>query len=218
MSGSIGWVRSRVWIWIFSATQSTSARSGSDAHFAGHRPKTFITALGPMTLERAWYHCDSCHSGFHPRDRALGMEETFLSPAALRMIGITAARTSFQGSSPLLRELSGLAVGPKTVERHAEALGREVAGIECRVIEPELCDAPTLYLGLDGTVVPARKTEVVRRQDKQPDGSTQPGARSRRPPESTCPRPCSGFDVCRGERTFVAPQPITRLRIPTTAP
>ena len=146
---------------------------GGEARFAGRRPKTFITALGALTLERAWYHCDSCHGGFSPRDRALGMEDTFLSPTALRMIGIAAARTSFEGSSALLRELAGLAVGPKTVERHAEALGREIAGDERRVIEPEFCDAPTLYLGLDGTGVPARKTEVVGRQGKQPDGSAK---------------------------------------------
>ena len=70
---------------------------GGEARFAGRRPKTFTTALGPLTLERAWYHCERCHNGFSPRDRALGMEDTFLSPATLRMIGIAAARTSFDG-------------------------------------------------------------------------------------------------------------------------
>ncbi len=148
-----------------------SCACGGEARFAGRRPKTFTTALGPLTLERAWYHCDRCHRGFSPRDRTLGMQDTFLSPAALRMIGVAAARTSFEGSSALLRELAGLAVAPKTVERHAEALGREIAGDECRVIEPEPSDAPTLYLGLDGTGVPARKTEVEGRAGKQPDGS-----------------------------------------------
>ena len=69
-----------------------SCACGGEARFAGRRPKTFTTALGPLTLDRAWYRCDSCHTGFSPRDRALGMEDTFLSPAALRMIGIAAAR------------------------------------------------------------------------------------------------------------------------------
>ena len=124
---------------------------GGEARFAGRRSKAFTTALGPLTLERAWYHCERCHNGFSPRDRTLGMEDTFLSPAALRMIGIAAARTNFEGSSALLHELAGLAVAPKTVERHAEALGRKIADDEGRVIEPEPCDVPTLYLGLDGT-------------------------------------------------------------------
>ena len=146
---------------------------GGEARLAGRRPKTFTTALGPLTLERAWYHCERCHSGFSPRDRALGMHDTCLSPAALRMLGITAARTSFAGASTLLRELAGLAIAPKTVERHAEALGREVASDECHVIDPEPCDASTLYLGLDGTGVPARNTEVKGRGGKHPDGSAR---------------------------------------------
>ena len=146
---------------------------GAEARYAGRRSKVFTTALGPLTLERAWYHCERCHHGFSPRDRALGMQDTFLSPAALRMIGIAAAGTSFEGSSALLRELAGLTVAPKTVERHAEALGREVATDEGRVIEPEPCDASTLYLGLDGTGVPARRCEVEDREGKQPDGSAK---------------------------------------------
>ena len=146
---------------------------GAEARFAGRRPKTFITALGPLTLERAWYHCERCHCGFSPRDRALGLEDTRLSPAVLRMVGIAAARTSFAGASALVRELAGLTLAPKTVERHAEALGREVAGDEWRIIDPEPSDASTLYLGLDGTGVPVRKCEIEGREGKQPDGSAR---------------------------------------------
>ena len=146
---------------------------GGTARYAGRRPRTFTTALGELTLERAWYHCAHCGHGFAPRDRALGMDGTSLSPAVLRMVGITAARTSFAGSSGLLRELAGLAVSPKTVERHAEALGREVAADEAGVIEPEPSAAPTLYLGLDGTGVPARKAELEGRPGKQDDGSSK---------------------------------------------
>ena len=150
-----------------------SCECGGEARFAGRRSKVFTTALGALTLERAWYHCERCHHGFSPRDRALGMEDTFLSPAARRMLGIAAARTSFESSSALLRELAGLAVAPKTVERHAEALGVEIATDERRVVEPEPCDAATLYLGLDGTGVPARTPEVEGRCGKQPDGSAK---------------------------------------------
>ena len=84
---------------------------GADARRSGRRSKTFTTALGPLTLERAWYHCDACGSGFSPRDRALRVEGRSLSPGALRMVGITAAELSFGRSSTLLRELAGLAVG-----------------------------------------------------------------------------------------------------------
>ena len=80
-----------------------------------------------MRLERAWYHCQHCHQGFSPRDRALGLKESSLSPAALRMTGVTAARVSFAETRELLQELAGLEVDAKQVERSAEALGGEIA-------------------------------------------------------------------------------------------
>ena len=88
-------------------------------------------------LERAWYHCQRCHTGSSPRDRALALEGTSLSPAALRMTGLAAARVSFAETGALLRELAGLDLEPKRVERQAEALGREIADDERQVIEPE---------------------------------------------------------------------------------
>ena len=146
---------------------------GAHARYAGRRPKTFTTALGEIELERAWYHCDDCDRGFSPRDRALGLEGTALSPAALRMTGVAAARVSFAETSALLRELAGLDIDAKTAERRAEALGREIAADELAVVEPEPSDARTLHLGLDGTGVPVRKAETRGRRGKQPDGSAK---------------------------------------------
>ena len=70
---------------------SLPCECGYTARYAGRRAKTFLTVLGSITLERAWYHCEHCHRGFSPRDRALGLEGTSLSPAALRMTGLSAA-------------------------------------------------------------------------------------------------------------------------------
>ena len=70
-------------------------------------------------------------------------------------------------------ELAGLRVETKQVERTAEALGREVAADERRVVEPAPGGAPTMSLGLDGTGVPVRKSEVDGRRGKQPDGSAK---------------------------------------------
>ena len=146
---------------------------GADARNVGRRPRTFTTALGPLTLERAWYHCSSCGHGFSPRDRTLALDGTSLSPAVTRMVGVTAAELSFEKSSTLLRELADLKVIPKQVERHAEALGGAIARDERDIIEPEPPGAPTLYLGLDGTGIPVRKSETEGRAGKQPDGSAR---------------------------------------------
>ena len=108
---------------------------GDEAKYIDRRPKTFTTALGPMTLERAWYHCDGCDHGFSTRDRALGLTGTALSPAVQRMIGLAAGRVGFAESSELLHELAGVNIDAKTVERHAEALGDEIAAHEANRIE-----------------------------------------------------------------------------------
>jgi hypothetical protein len=146
---------------------------GKEARYAGRRPKTFQTVVGGMTLERAYYHCAACQAGFCPRDRALGLEDTTLSAATTRMVGLAAAMASFAEASELMRELAGVWVDPKQVERSAEALGREIAQDERRVVESEPPMAPTLYLGLDGTGVPMRASEVEGRSGKQPDGSAR---------------------------------------------
>ena len=146
---------------------------GGQARYAGRRPKTFTTALGELTLQRAWYHCAACEAGFAPRDRTLGLDRGALSPAALRMVGVSAARVSFAESSTLLRELAGLRIDPKQVERQAEALGRAIAADEHTTVEPEAAPAATLYLGVDGTGVPVRQAETAGRRGKQPDGSAK---------------------------------------------
>lgn len=148
---------------------------GQTARYAGRKGKTLLTALGPMRLERAYYHCAACRRGFCPRDRVLGVEGAALSPAVTRMVGTVAALVSFAESSELLGGLAGLPVAAKQVERTAEALGREIAVDEQQHVEPAApADiAPTLYLGLDGTGVPMRKAEVADRLGKQADGTAK---------------------------------------------
>ncbi len=149
---------------------------GLPARYAGRHDKTFESVLGPLTLSRAYYHCAPCETGFCPRDRALGLQGGALSPGVLRMVGRVGAMVSFEEGHELLTELAGVDVPTKHVERAAEALGREVADDERRVVEPPADDgpvAPTLYLGMDGTGVPVRKEELVDRAGKQPDGSAK---------------------------------------------
>ena len=147
---------------------------GQAARFAGRRAKRVTTALGTLTLTRAYYHCAACGQGFCPRDQALGVAATTLSPAVTRMVGAVGALVSFQEGSALLRELAGVTVDPKHVERAAEALGRAIAVDERGVVEAApAADAPTLYLGLDGTGIPMRASELSGGAGKQPDGSAK---------------------------------------------
>lgn len=146
---------------------------GEEARYAGRRSKTFTTVLGQMTVDRAYYWCEACNAGFCPRDRALGLQGTSLSAGMTRMVGLASAMVSFAESSELMRELVGVPVDPKQVERMAEALGREISEDEHHVIEPSAPAAPTMYLGMDGTGIPMRASALAGRTGKQADGSAK---------------------------------------------
>lgn len=146
---------------------------GGVAQYHGRHDKTFESVLGPLRLQRAYYHCAQCQGGFCPRDRALRMELFSLTPGVLRMTGSAAALVSFEESSAVLHELAGVEVSAKQVERAAEALGAEIADDERRDVERMGEVAPTMYLGMDGTGVPMRAVEVAGRAGKQVDGSAK---------------------------------------------
>jgi len=146
---------------------------GRPARYAGRRPRWLQCVLGTLRFERAYYHCGRCQAGFCPRDRELGLGPDALSPALRRMVGTVGALVSFQEGSELLEELAGVSLDPKQVERVAERLGREIAADERCVVVPQPPAAPTMYLGLDGTGVPMRASELAGRPGKQPDGSAK---------------------------------------------
>jgi len=148
---------------------------GGEARYVERRAKTFASVLGPLRLERAYYHCARCSQGFYPRDRTLGMESSALSPGVQRMIAMVGAMVSFQEGSLLLKELAGVELNAKRVERCAESLGAEVAADEKQNVAPldPTPPPPTFYLSMDGTGIPMRPAELAGRAGKQPDGSAK---------------------------------------------
>ena len=124
---------------------------GKEARPAGTRSKDFLSVLGPVTLTRRYYLCLSCHTGFFPKDLTLGIDGASVTPGVLRMVGIVGAELSFEKGGAFLKDLAGLSVSPKQVERVAEALGAEMAEDERIVFDPDpVADLPsTLFFCLD---------------------------------------------------------------------
>ena len=145
------------------------------ARYVGRREKSFQTLLGPLRLERAYYVCPGCRRGWAPRDHALGLADSRLSPGMMRMVGIVGSMVSFEEGAKLLDDLVGVQVCAKQVERTSKALGHEIAQDERQDTDSHLLEpvAATLYVGLDGTGVPMRPAELRGRQGKQPDGSAK---------------------------------------------
>jgi len=155
--------------------------AGHQAGYAGSRPKTVSTVLGPVQVMRAWYHCRDCGHGLAPLDEQLGVAGTPLSPGLAEMIARAGAEVPFGKAAALLADLAGVAVSARTVERSAEASGgaaRAAAGAEgallrARTIRPLPPPPPVpdmLYVEVDGTGVPVRASETEGRPGKGEEG------------------------------------------------
>ncbi len=158
--------------------------AGHQASYAGCRSKTVRTVLGPVQVMRAWYHCRDCKRGFAPRDDQLGVAGTPLSPGLREMIARAGAEVPFGKAAALLADLAGVAVSARTIERSAEASGAaaraagaaEAAAIRARTIRPLPPPEPVpdmLYVEVDGTGVPVRRSETEGRKGKADDGSAR---------------------------------------------
>ena len=100
---------------------------GHEAVFVSYRDKIIDTALGLVTLTRAWYHCAACGHGLAPSDAELGVAGTSISPGLTAMNDLAAAAVPFAQAATLLEELAGVRLTVKRAERAAEASGAAVA-------------------------------------------------------------------------------------------
>ena len=148
---------------------------GRQARYYQMRPKQLLSVLGPVEMERAYYVCRHCHRGQSPRDRELDVEGTQCSPGVRRMMALVGSETSFEHGCEQLQFLAGLEVTAKAVERHAEAIGADIAAQEQAEIHrakqlelPQVCggSVPVFYIQMDGTGVPMVTAETEGRPGK----------------------------------------------------
>ena len=153
---------------------------GHEATFVSYRDKSFDTALGLVTVTRAWYHCAECGHGLAPGDAGLGVAGASMSPGLDAMNDIAAAAVPFARAASLLEDLAGVRLTAKRAERAAEASGTAVAAAgrdlarltAARKLVP-LPPSPLpdkLYAAIDGTGVPVTARETAGRKGKGEDG------------------------------------------------
>jgi hypothetical protein len=154
--------------------------NGHEAEFVSYRDKVIDTVLGPVTLDRAWYHCADCGHGLAPRDAELGTAGASVSPGLAAMNDRAAAAVPFAEAAGLLEDLAGVRLTVKRVERAAEASGTAAAAagrsraalIAARKLVPLPPSPPPdkLYAVIDGTGVPMTSKETAGRDGKGEDG------------------------------------------------
>jgi hypothetical protein len=106
-----------------------------DARFKGYRAKGLVSILGPLTIERAYYHCPRCRHGHCRGDVAFGLDRSDLTSGAAELATLAGALDNFaRAAEVILPKLSGISLAESTVERTAEAIGAELGrAIEAKV-------------------------------------------------------------------------------------
>jgi len=142
---------------------------GQQARFHEMRPKQILTVLGRIYMQRAYYVCGHCHDGQSPLDWELDIEGTECSPGVRRMMALVGSDGPFEHGRRQIEELAGLDVTSKTIERHAETIGEDIArqeeaevqrAIQLDLPEVNVADIPVMYVEMDGTGVPVVASET----------------------------------------------------------
>lgn len=149
---------------------------GNSYEFQEYRDKELLTVLGPLKVKRAYYYDQISKKGWCPKDTAIDIEGTSYSPGVKRIMSRVGACRPFGIGQKEIKELSGIEVNAKAIERESYKLGTEVETFNKREDEQPLADRtaitqaekpiPKMYICMDGTGVPAVKTETANRSGK----------------------------------------------------
>ena len=150
---------------------------GHLAEFVDYRSKSVITVLTPIQIRRAYYHCSACERGVIPKDKELDIVKTSCSPGVRRLTGHVGGKEAFEEGRRDLKELAGIELKTKQVERVSEHLGEQIEVVAAaerqHVISGKLLpfeSVPTMYIAIDGTGVPVVPRETVGRAGKNETG------------------------------------------------
>jgi hypothetical protein len=158
---------------------------GHQARFREMRPKQILTVLGRIYIQRAYYLCPNCHEGQSPLDAELDVQSTECSPGVRRMMALVGSEGPFEQGRRQMEELAGLVVTSKTIERHAESIGEDIArredaevqrAIQLDLPEVQIADIPVMYVEMDGSGIPVVTSETEGRIGKiegEPAGSRE---------------------------------------------
>jgi len=132
-----------------------------EVYWKDYATRNYITSLGEMELERAYYHHGECHRGWVPLDERLGLGASELSPLVQEMVSYLGGFMPFERTQHYLARYQNIHISHDTAkdttitigqvlgERQEEAIRQAwEAGClpECEVTTPP----KRLYVSADG--------------------------------------------------------------------
>jgi len=158
-----------------------SRNNGQEYKFMGYLNKGLLTVLGEVEVKRAYYYDALNKDGCFPKDEILDIKGTTFSPGVRRMASRVGGYRSFELGHEDIKELAGIDVTAKEVERISHKLGQEAAEFMNKEATAALVDkviplkaVPKMYIGIDGTGVPMVKAELINTPGKAEDGKQRP--------------------------------------------
>ena len=144
------------------------------AEFKEYRDKKLLTVLGEVLVKRAYYHDKKSKAGYCPKDRDLDIAGTSFSPGLRRIMGRVGAYRPFGLGHDDIKEMAGISVSSKEIERISCQLGKDVDAFYEKEALPDnvipFHSPATMYICMDGTGVPVIKSETNGRKGKCEDG------------------------------------------------
>jgi len=148
----------------------------SKAKFKEYRYKKLRTVLGGVSVKRAYYYDNKNKTGCCPKDHDLDITGTLFSPGLRRIMGRVGAYRPFGLGHEDIKEMAGITVTSKEIERTSCQLGRDVEAYDKKESEQSpdniipFHSPTTMYICMDGTGVPVVKSETKGRKGKHEDG------------------------------------------------
>ena len=139
---------------------------GQVATYRRWRPAEVLTVLGPITVQRPYYHCAHCHHGFAPLDAQLALCAGSISAGLDELLALLGAtEDSFEAAAAVLDKLTLVQVCPTLARAATARLGQVLHAVEQQAVAAAWADgavptpAPTtpaparLYVSMDGVLV-----------------------------------------------------------------
>ena len=160
--------------------KSIPCDKGHRFEFKDYRDKKLLTVLGTVTVKRAYYYDQDCQKGYCPKDTALDIKGSSFSPGMRRIMGRVGAYRPFGLGHEDIKEMAGIKVNAKEIERVSYQLGADVekfyknrADLSSTNNVTPIRTIPIMYRCIDGTGVPVVKSETKNRHGKSEDGQAK---------------------------------------------
>jgi len=132
----------------------------TEVYWTRYAERNYISTLGELTLERAYYHHGGCHTGWVPLDEQLQLGASELSPLVQEMTSYLGAWMPFGQAVKYLAKYQGIHLSHDTVNTSTVTVGQALQAQQAEAVrqaweeqvvpECEVTPPQRLYISADG--------------------------------------------------------------------